>query len=732
MNKTTPIFESVAIPFYFEHKLSRSTWTVIVQSIRISNMIGAERGRSRLWPVLAILLVLPSANPERPTLVAARSERVAAVAAAVLRLCGGAPARLANFHGQRRPGARAPPVDLASAVAAIVGLEPAPPAAREGRAGRAAGNRGRGRGAARGRGGGAVAQMLSADVETGRRAPKRATATGPVGEWAGPSASEGSPSKKSKPADAQLEEQRSSAAAPVKNAERETELEEETADSLVSSIEVELPPQRHQPLAVARREPGQEPAHGGGDGGPSAETVHGGDEEAHLLRAEQRRADLEVAMQGADFGGRELEQATDTNQEHVQTYWRDEEWEVAQANWQPLLGEGQEAALRESGDRIMLEDRMLACSPSQRQGTQGGLLMDSQTARLDATRRGSSGGEEMGARAELVVDGFVQRTPATVSLIFDEHTCGAAAAERRARWSLAVARERACATAIARDGTGAEGAIVSEGMGKETSLLSGQEETVRYAARSAAELRLRGVEVEMCRRRALQRVQLLRVRLAQEEETRRQEQELKRVQEEEARERRQREEEEARVLEASYKLREEEEVLDLVALTAAALRALQLDRCRDSLGQGWRKLEAIFHRRQLLPASPTPYSSTYAPTILHDHMLRILWHVRGGRGGGEGGGVDENARSSYCAARSLVQVVKALGKLGALLNIRSEQVRGRNIIHKKNKMIMVITDDDNNIIFAVSRCVSARSAAAKCYGVKLRWRRADTTKPMRF
>jgi hypothetical protein len=63
-------------------------------------------------------------------------------------------------------------------------------------------------------------------------------------------------------------------------------------------------------------------------------------------------------------------------------------------------------------------------------------------------------------------------------------------------------------------------------------------------------------------------------------------------------------------------------------------------------------------------------------------MLRILWHVGGGGGGGgEGGGrgVDENARISCGAARSLVQVVKALGKLGALLNIRSEQVRERNI-----------------------------------------------------
>ena len=621
-------------------------------------MTGAECGRRRLWPVLAILLVLPSAHPERPTLAAPRSERAAAAAAAaaVLRLCGGAPQR---------------------------------PAAREARAGRAAGNRGRGRGAARGRGGGTVAKGLSAD-ETGRRAAKRATATGeppkepqhPVGEWAGHSASEGSPSKKSKPADAQLEEPHASAAAAVKNAERETELEEETADSLVSSIEVELPPERLQPLAVPGREPGQEPAHGGGDG-PGAVTENGGDEEAHLLRAEHRRADLEAAMQGADFGGRELEQATATNQEHVQMYWRNEEWEVAQANWQPLLGEGQEAALRERGDRIMLEDRMLACSPSQRQGTQGGLLKHLQTARLDATRRGFSGGEEeAGARAELVVDGFEQPKPATVSLTFDEHTCGAAAAERRARWSLAVARERACATAMARDGTGVEGAMVSEGTGKEASLLSGEVETVRYAARSAAELRLRGVEVEMCRRRELQRMQLLHMRLAQEEETRRQEQELKRVQGEEARERRQREEEEAHVLEASYKLREEEEVLDLVALTAAALRALQLDRCRDSLGQGWRKLEAIFHRRGLLPASFTPYSSTYAPTILHDHMLRILWHVGGGGGGGgEGGGrgVDENARISCGAARSLVQVVKALGKLGALLNIRSEQVRERNI-----------------------------------------------------
>ena len=93
-------------------------------------------------------------------------------------------------------------------------------------------------------------------------------------------------------------------------------------------------------------------------------------------------------------------------------------------------------------------------------------------------------------------------------------------------------------------------------------------------------------------------------------------------------------------------------------------------------------LETIFHRRQLCrslpsalpcthcqqnaqaqaqPVSPAPYARTHAPTVLLDHMLRILEQ-------------DLDASRSLHAARSLVQVVKAFCKLGALLNIRSEHV----------------------------------------------------------
>eukprot|EP00802_Teleaulax_amphioxeia_P003441 Tamp_03444.p1 GENE.Tamp_03444~~Tamp_03444.p1 ORF type:complete len:720 (+),score=169.05 Tamp_03444:97-2160(+) len=499
------------------------------------------------------------------------------------------------------------------------------------------------------------------------------------------STDEGSPSKKSKPDAAQLEEPHASAAAASREAERETVPEGEAADSLGSSIEVELPPQHQQPLAVAGREL-NEPAPGSGDPWPGAVAALGGSEEAHLRRAEQRRADLEAAMEGAHFGGKELEEATGANVELVQTFSRDEAEEVAGADWPHLLGGGQEAALRERGERVMLEDRMLACSPSQLQGAQRRLLMDSGA---HATW-GGSGGEKSTARAELVVDGFVQPAQAMVFGTEDgtsaDDVRGAAAAERRARWSLVVAHERSYADAMPQDGMGAEGATLSECPGGGGSLL-GEEEVVRDAVHSAAEVRLRGVEAEMCRRRALQRLQLLRLRLAQEEEARRHEEEWRKMQEKEARERREREEEEARVLEASRKLQEEEEVLDVVALTAAALRALQLDRCRDSLRQGWGMLEIIFHRRQLCrslpsalpcthcqqnaqaqaqPVSPAPYARTHAPTVLLDHMLRILEQ-------------DLDASRSLHAARSLVQVVKAFGKLGALLNIRSEQARERKV-----------------------------------------------------
>jgi len=459
---------------------------------------------------LALLLILPHALPGPAAGLAA--ERTAAAAA--LRLCGGAPARMANFHG-RRPAARAPPPDLASAVAAIIGMDPAPPAAREGHAGagRAPGSRGRGRGAGRGRGGAAAAQGRGADAASGRRAAKRAAVTGAAGAWAMHSTDEGSPSKKSKPDAAQLEEPHASAAAASREAERETVPEGEAADSLGSSIEVELPPQHQQPLAVAGREL-NEPAPGSGDPWPGAVAALGGSEEAHLRRAEQRRADLEAAMEGAHFGGKELEEATGANVELVQTFGRDEAEEVAGADWPHLLGGGQEAALRERGERVMLEDRMLACSPSQLQGAQRRLLMDSGA---HATW-GGSGGEKSTARAELVVDGFVQPAQAMVFGTEDgtsaDDVRGAAAAERRARWSLVVAHERSYADAMPQDGMGAEGATLSECPGGGGSLLA-EEEVVRNAVHSAAEVRLRGVEAEMCRRRALQRLQLLRLRLAQ-------------------------------------------------------------------------------------------------------------------------------------------------------------------------------------------------------------------------
>jgi hypothetical protein len=75
-------------------------------------------------------------------------------------------------------------------------------------------------------------------------------------------------------------------------------------------------------------------------------------------------------------------------------------------------------------------------------------------------------------------------------------------------------------------------------------------------------------------------------------------------------------EEEARLAEEAARLGEEEEMLDAVTLTAAALRAQQLDRCRASLASAFQRLATIFHRRSLClslelphyaaPSSPSP------------------------------------------------------------------------------------------------------------------------------
>ena len=87
--------------------------------------------------------------------------------------------------------------------------------------------------------------------------------------------------------------------------------------------------------------------------------------------------------------------------------------------------------------------------------------------------------------------------------------------------------------------------------------------------------------------------------------------------------------EEARLREEATRLEEEEEMLDTTALTAAALGALQVDRCRATLASAWQQLTAIFHRRTLcrsldLPLYVTPSSPpspcahcAAAPAILH-------------------------------------------------------------------------------------------------------------------
>lgn len=164
---------------------------------------------------------------------------------------GGAPARMPNFHGQRRAAPRVPPPDLASAVAAIIGLDPAPPGAGAGQAagraarGAAAAGNVRGRAAGRGRGAGAT-----------RRGTKRGGAAVAVGARPVDSDSEGSPAKKSRLSEstatvaatevgsdvsAAISTVPAPAPAPAEERDADTAGEIEDSFSQVSSIEVELP-----------------------------------------------------------------------------------------------------------------------------------------------------------------------------------------------------------------------------------------------------------------------------------------------------------------------------------------------------------------------------------------------------------------------------------------------------------------------------------------------------------
>ena len=115
----------------------------------------------------------------------------------------------------------------------------------------------------------------------------------------------------------------------------------------------------------------------------------------------------------------------------------------------------------------------------------------------------------------------------------------------------------------------------------------------------------------------------------QEEEREQREEELRRKAEEQQRQARRFAAEEARLREEATRLEEEEEMLDTTALTAAALGALQVDRCRATLASAWQQLTAIFHRRTLcrsldLPLYVTPSSPpspcahcAAAPATLH-------------------------------------------------------------------------------------------------------------------
>ena len=52
---------------------------------------------------------------------------------------------------------------------------------------------------------------------------------------------------------------------------------------------------------------------------------------------------------------------------------------------------------------------------------------------------------------------------------------------------------------------------------------------------------------------------------------------------------------------------------DTLALTTAALHALQIDRCRTSLSEGWQQLHAVLLRRGLLPSSlPSSLSASHS------------------------------------------------------------------------------------------------------------------------
>jgi hypothetical protein len=119
---------------------------------------------------------------------------------------------------------------------------------------------------------------------------------------------------------------------------------------------------------------------------------------------------------------------------------------------------------------------------------------------------------------------------------------------------------------------------------------------------------------------------------------------LVRAQEEEAR---RRADEEERAVEEAARQAEEEELRDGAALASAALRALQLDRCRNSLTAAWQQLEAILHRRglcrRMLPQGQhlvaessvscsrcqttlaSPASASALPSLrLQDHIVSLL------------------------------------------------------------------------------------------------------------
>jgi hypothetical protein len=109
------------------------------------------------------------------------------------RLRGGAVARMPNFHGQRRAMPSAPPSDLASAVAAIIGLDRKPAAAEAGSAA-TRGARARGRGGSRARST-TLVRGCARETGGGKRGSKRGTAISAAGMVTNHE-SESSPAKK--------------------------------------------------------------------------------------------------------------------------------------------------------------------------------------------------------------------------------------------------------------------------------------------------------------------------------------------------------------------------------------------------------------------------------------------------------------------------------------------------------------------------------------------------------